>query len=109
MFVFVYGTLRGGHPYLGDATYMSDGEVKDYTLTDLGAFPGMCPKKGARVVGEVWNIHPDQVALLDRYEGPYYDRKRITVDAGPRRIKCHAYVYRGGIRNRETFSDWYAR
>ena len=111
MLIFVYGTLRGGHPYMGDAAFVGEAIAKDYTLFDLGSFPAMIPKTGSHVVGEVWNIDPDYIEALDRFEGQTYIRRRIPVYVGKRKkpLYCQAYEfrYRPGGFDVPLFSDWH--
>jgi len=112
MLIFVYGTLRGGqHPYMGDASFVGDAKAYGYTLIDLGSFPAMITKDGAHSVGEVWNIDPDQIVVLDHFEGSTYFRQRIPVYVGKRKkpLYCYAYVfrYRPSGFDVEMFADWY--
>lgn len=112
MLIFVYGSLRGGHPYLGDADSLGMGIVDNYTLISLGSFPGMIPHEGGHVVGEIFNVDVEQLSLLDRFEGGSYQRKRIAVQTEGRKapLYCQAYVFRyrpSGFAV-ETFSDWFA-
>lgn len=109
MLIFVYGTLRGGHFYMGDADFVTDGKAKGFTLVDLGAFPAMLPKAGGHVVGEVWNIDAEQIHVLDRFEGSCYHRQRIAVSVeGRKPLHAWAYVFRAGVpEDAETFSDWH--
>ena len=112
MLVFVYGSLRGGHPYLGDADSLGEGTVKGYTLFSLGSFPGMIPHAGGHVVGEVYNVDPEQLVVLDRFEGHSYIRSRVavTVEGRSKPLYCQAYVfrYRPSGFDVQTFSDWHS-
>lgn len=96
---------------MGDADFVADAKAKNYTLINLGSFPAMLDKDGAHVVGEVWNIDPDQIEVLDRFEGRGYERKRIPVEAGNRKkpLYCYAYIFRFRPTGYdiETFSDWH--
>jgi gamma-glutamylcyclotransferase (GGCT)/AIG2-like uncharacterized protein YtfP len=111
MLIFVYGSLRGGHPYLGDAESLGLGTAKGYTLINLGAFPGMIPEESGHVIGEVFNVDPDQFQVLDHFEGGSYQRKRVAVQIEGRKapLHCQAYVFRYRPRgfHMETFADWY--
>lgn len=111
MLIFVYGTLRGGHPYMGDAEFVAEAKVKDYTLFDLGSFPAMIPKQGSHVVGEVWNIDPDYIEVLDRFEGGAYIRRRIPVKVDNRKKPLYCQTYEFKFRpsgfDVQTFPDWH--
>lgn len=109
--LFTYGTLRGGHPYMGDAEFVGKAIAKNFTLIDLGSFPAMLAKEGAHVVGEVWNIDTDYVEILDRFEGNAYFRQRIPVYVDKRKkpLCCQAYVfrYRPSGMDVPEFADWH--
>ena len=48
------------------------------------------PEDGASIAGQVLYVTPDELALLDVYEGDAYERVRVTLDNGQ-----DVYVYRG--------------
>lgn len=45
-----------------------------------------------RVFGVVYSLDPQQVPILDRFEGPGYERRHITVDVGGQARPVFAYV-----------------
>jgi len=111
MLLFVYGSLRGGHPIMGDAEQVDIGKAFDFTLFDLGSFPAMIPKEKGCVVGEIWNVEAGQMEMVDQFEGTGYYRQRIPVFVKGRKkpVYCWAYIfrYRPSGFNVETFPDWH--
>ena len=104
--IFVYGTLMRGEradSYLADAGFIGEYCLKDYALYDLGWYPGIRPKKGSCVFGEVYEIDAGMLRRMDAYEGEghLYHRTPVVVWNGDGRIDAQAYVYaheiHGGI------------
>ena len=109
--LFVYGTLmqKARHPmhkvlrryarYLSEATACG----RLYRIAD---YPGMVADSGCKekVCGELYEII-DPVRLfraLDRYEGPEYERKTVTVETGGNETKAWTYLYRGSLRGKRS-------
>lgn len=71
--LFVYGTLKRGqrnHGLMREARYLGEAVTAPlYTLLDLGSFPGMIPGGSTAVHGELYEVGPKLLALLDRHEG----------------------------------------
>lgn len=102
--IFVYGTLMRGeraHSYLADAGFIGEYCLKDYALYNLGWFPGIRPKKGSNVFGEVYEISADKLPGMDAYEGEghLYHRTPVVVENDNGRIDVQAYVYAHEIRS----------
>lgn len=80
--VAVYGSLRAGlhnHVVLGDAPYVSMGEISGFTMYSLGAYPALTRGEGTSVV-ELYDVAC--MDDLDSLEGfpTYYTRKQVKVD-----------------------------
>lgn len=102
--VFVYGTLRSddgtGNCRLmqrGGGVRLETGCTIEGTLHDWGHFPAVRLARGTgrTVVGEVWEVTPDGLAALDRYEGRLYCRRRVTVRTADGRDISGCEVYEG--------------
>ncbi|HBY64451.1 MAG TPA: hypothetical protein DEH78_31920 [Solibacterales bacterium] len=63
----------------------------------LGAYPGLTQRPGEqdRVDGEVYEVAPPLLAILDQYEGDEFAREELAVQTvgGDRLAWC--YLYRG--------------
>jgi len=105
--LFVYGTLRAGREPPGLASLLAGRRRRAPArvpgrLHDLGAYPGaiLDPEAG-EVVGELVEVAPADLAILDRYEdhdpaAPATSlfrrvRTRARLPDGPR--DCWIYVY----------------
>jgi gamma-glutamylcyclotransferase (GGCT)/AIG2-like uncharacterized protein YtfP len=86
--LFLYGTLmRGernhlqlrGSPCLGPAR-----TIAAYTLYDLGAYPALAAAGHASVAGELYDVPPELLAALDRFEGvpELYQRVEVRLAGG---------------------------
>ncbi len=91
--VFTYGTLRRGERA---ATLMREASFVDvalteprFTLFDLGAYPAAVPGGVHAIAGELYDVSPELLAMLDRFEGvpELYRRERVV--AGHR----EAWIY----------------
>lgn len=92
--VFVYGTLlRGEHnnDALRTATFLTEARTKGarFAMVDLGAYPGVFrPLPGetavGQVIGELFSVDGETLALLDRIEGhpELYRRELVAVEGG---------------------------
>jgi gamma-glutamylcyclotransferase (GGCT)/AIG2-like uncharacterized protein YtfP len=110
--LFVYGTLMlphvvraltgtslaGGPARLRDhARYAVHGEV----------YPAVVARAGASTSGVLLEgVGPQALAILDRFEGPLYERVRtvIELDSGVR--PAHVYVIARGERHRLSDRAW---
>ncbi len=75
-YVFVYGTLRRGDSRFGvldESRCVAEVAFADgFQMLHLGGFPGIVPGDG-RIVGEIYEIDDDTLALLDGIEGYHED------------------------------------
>lgn len=91
-FYFVYGTLKKGHNnhyLLEDSKKMGDFTTKpEYTLLDLGAFPGAIKYGNTAIQGEIYKVLDSRIEKnIDYLEGyqPYkkdnlYNKELITIE-----------------------------
>jgi len=119
--LFVYGTLlaRSAHPMAAllrqRSTPLAPGWFAG-RLYDLGAYPGALyePDSETKVFGEVLNLSPAVLPLLDRYEGLHeqpaeYVRRRVPVQTAAGPVACWAYLYCGPVsESRRILSGRYA-
>ncbi|MFA0520290.1 gamma-glutamylcyclotransferase, partial [Vibrio sp. 10N.222.55.E8] len=81
--VFVYGTLRkaqSNHHYLEQSEYLGTFNTPEsYALFDLGAYPAMISGNKS-IVGEVYLINDDVLALLDRLEEVPVEYRREQIE-----------------------------
>ena len=91
--VFTYGTLLRGeynHRVIEPGTFIREAQTADeFLLYHLGGFPGMTVPEpssdyAARVVGEVYDVDDETLAMLDRLEGhpDFYIRTKIELADG---------------------------
>lgn len=83
--LFVYGTLQ--HPpllehLLGRAPALEPAAVAGWRAARLHGrvYPGLVPAPGGSASGHVVEVDDGELAVLDRFEGPQYER--ITVSVG---------------------------
>ena len=96
--VFVYGTLmrgEGAHSYLAKAEFIGEYRLPDYAIYDLGWYPGIRPKTGCCVYGEVYAVDNRMLQEMDRYEGEgsLYHRMPVVVENETGTLDAVAYVY----------------
>jgi gamma-glutamylaminecyclotransferase len=86
--VFVYGTLMLGernHKLLAGSASLGKAFTEEgFTLHDLGDCPGMARGGLSRVSGEVYEVTPETLSVLDELEGhpDWYERTSIRLDDG---------------------------
>jgi len=91
--VFVYGSLKEGfynHDVLGDSELLGLFTTEpNYTMFDLGSYPGVMKGGSTAILGEVYKITPETLERLDYLEGypGYYDRCVVDTKFG------EAYLY----------------
>ncbi len=107
--IFVYGTLKRGEPLhhlLEGAKFLGEGRVKGYTLYDLGEYPAARPTSGeASVWGEVYEIPPELLTILDEVEDEY-DRREVPVELEDGRIlTAWMYIYRTPLPEEKRLSS----
>jgi gamma-glutamylcyclotransferase (GGCT)/AIG2-like uncharacterized protein YtfP len=116
--VFVYGTLLAGEPNhrrLSEDAYGDPAREPakllyrvctrpEFTLYNLGYFPGVVAKGGTAVAGEVYEVGAEVLAALDRLEGhPHHYRReeRILADG----TRAWIYVYAHEVRDGDVDYD----
>jgi len=93
--LFTYGTLqipevqqRVFHRVVSGTADTLDGWFKtDITLHD-GTFPIIVEQADSHVDGQVIEVTPEELVLIDRYETEAYRRVRVTLQSGD-----EAWVY----------------
>ena len=84
--LFVYGMLKRGqrnHFLMRGARFLGEAvTAPEYTLLDLGPFPGLIPGGSTAVHGELYEVVPELLERLDRHEGVprMYMRWPINMD-----------------------------
>lgn len=87
--LFVYGTLkRGGalHSHLEKSAFLGTAlTLPEYTLFDLGAYPGLVEGGETAVAGELYQIAADLWSHLDDIEGApdLFIRKPVRLAHSP--------------------------
>ena len=103
MKLFVYGTLKRGYynhkSLMKGAKYLGDAKLDGYCIFNLGSYPGIMPKPGFFVWGELFEITDDMLDPLDRLEGHPTLYKRTAVSIG-NMGDAWVYVY----QNKHGFS-----
>lgn len=81
--LFVYGTLQ--HPpllrhLLGRTPWLEPAVVEDWRAARLRGrvYPGLVPAPGVRASGRVLEVDDGELAVLDRFEGPQYERTTVS-------------------------------
>lgn len=89
MYIFVYGTLKRGdpnHQFLNSSEFIcTTRTMKKYTMLNLGPFPGVLKNESAStssIQGEVYDITAQTLETLDSYEGDWYFREEVELEAG---------------------------
>ncbi len=93
--IFVYGTLlRGEHNdlYMASSRFIKDGEtLPQYELYNLGSFPALAEGGGVSVKGEIYEVSPKDLKLIDALEGhpDWYERRPLELKDG---TKVETYI-----------------
>lgn len=104
--VFVYGTLmknRRNHHYLKEATFLGTAELENYEMYRVATYPGIVPKPGAQILGEVYEINSETLKLIDRLEaeGNLYIRTKEEVLLNEKKTEVFVYVWNKEIKGFE--------
>ena len=96
--VFVYGTLMRGERaahLMAEGKFAGEYVLPGYALYDLGRYPGILPKAGAEVDGEVYHVSDTMLSAMDDYEdeGTLYHRRKVTVTGECGMLSVWVYVY----------------
>lgn len=112
--VFVYGSLLRGetnHRLLASARFVTVARTRpEFTLHDLGAFPGLVAGGATSVVGEVYEVDGPTRVRLDRLEGhpQLYRRELIELVTDHGGLTAHVYVYVSSLGRAQAIcsGDW---
>ena len=83
--IFVYGTLRWSearNSVLSDSEYLGLFQsCPEYTMVDLGSFPGIFKQGNNSIIGEIYNVSKSVLETIDRIEShpDFYKRKLIKI------------------------------
>ena len=97
MLLFVYGTLLKGEEnaaHLSGAAFIAnDATLPQFTLVNLGLYPGLVASGRTAVVGEVYEVSASTFDELDAFEEhpEVYVRTQITLISG---LKAFTYLLR---------------
>ena len=108
--VFVYGTLKKGHynnVLLDEAEFVGSAMTvgKDYTMYNLGAFPGVKEGGCDSITGEVYIVDDEQLARLHQLEGhpTFYKaiNKQVKLfnNSVAGYMEAFMYIYQGNNSN----------
>ena len=114
--VAVYGSLKKGlhnHAYVAESNFIGSYVTEpEYTLIDLGAYPGLYENGNTSINMEVYEVDGHTLADLDHLEGyiesneeiSMYIRKTISTPFG----EAFGYIYNDPIKKKEpiTSGDW---
>ncbi len=114
--LFCYGTLQ--IPAVMQAVVGRCFEGRDAVLTGFTAvqvrradYPGLAPSPGRTAAGQLYfDLPPEALTILDRFEGRLYIRRRLTVRTlDGRRRGAWVYVIRPGREKCLTAAAWKRR
>lgn len=112
MHIFTYGSLMFPEvwTHVVRGRYRSrPGRLHDHVRFAVrsAAYPGLVPRAGNAVDGVLYlDVDATDLILLDRFEGPEYDRRAVTVTCGEgSRFAAETYVYRDGTNLTATCWD----
>lgn len=114
MRAFVYGTLKKGyvnHRLLEKSQFVGNGEIKGFSIYDLGPYPAIVDSKdaGEVVAGELYEIDEKTLVMLDRLEGEgfLYKRRQVNVLVGESELDAYVYVFLRDLRNAKKIEkEW---
>lgn len=109
--VFVYGTLLipdimrevTGRQYAGTTAVLRG--YRRYRIRNR-SYPGVVVEAGAEVHGMLFEVGPVALAALDRYEDPFYERRKLIVEAGDTAREAYVYVIPDSRRHLVEPRDW---
>ncbi|WP_406657529.1 gamma-glutamylcyclotransferase family protein [Methanolobus sp. ZRKC2] len=87
MYVFVYGSLKRGfsnHHLMESSKFIcSTRTLEKFAMIDLDSFPGVIKeKKVSPIHGEVYDLDTNTLEQIDAYEGKWYSREDVELEAG---------------------------
>ena len=99
--LFVYGSLmknRSNSKYMKDAQYVGRAVIKDFSIYDLGFFPGIRQEKGKSVLGEVYRVNDEDFKKICELEGEgllYKLKKTKAFLKNKQVLRVNTFVYNG--------------
>lgn len=110
--LFVYGTLQ--HPpllarLLGRVPDAMPAELPDHRAAPLTGrvYPGLVRDDGAVAVGRLLvGLSADEVAALDVFEGPEYERVPVVARVEGREVPCEAWLLTGPSARLAAAGAW---
>ena len=96
--VFVYGTLMQGqraNSMLSGARYAGKFQLPGFAMYHLGRYPGIVPRAGETVFGELYYVNREMLSQMDEYEeeGSLYLRRRVRIWGEAGSCEAEVYVY----------------
>lgn len=87
MYIFVYGSLKRGfsnHHRMECSEFIcSTRTLEKFAMFDLDQFPGVIKeKKVSYIHGEVYDLNANTLEKIDIYEGEWYSREDVELEAG---------------------------
>ena len=111
--LFIYGTLMDdslSFGLLGTALPKEPAVLQGFAKRRVQdeAFPGIFADDESEVRGQVmYNLTPEHFEVLDEYEGDYYLRTPVTVEAeGAGQIACFTYVFNPDYKHLLSNEEW---
>lgn len=113
MLLFVYGTLclgESNHRQLAGGLFRARASTAaEYELVDMGGYPALLEGGNIAVRGELYEIDPSHLSLLDAFEDVplLYDRKTVRIGD----VEAETYIMRralAGAAPRIRSGDWRA-
>ena len=109
--LFVYGTLQ--HPplleqLLGRAPAPVPATAPGWRAAALRGrvYPGLVPHVDAAARGALIEVDDDELAVLDRFEGPQYQRIVVVVSVRDQPVDAHAWRLRDAHVDLALARDW---
>lgn len=102
MRVFVYGSLMRGfhnHRLLRGSRFVSWGyTAPEFTMVDLGSYPGVVRGGTTALRGEVYEVSTDTLAKLDVLEGhpKHYKRETELIETDGGHAIAYIYILQHG-------------
>ncbi|MDP2216113.1 MAG: gamma-glutamylcyclotransferase family protein [Methanolobus sp.] len=87
MYIFVYGSLKKGfskHDLIEGSQFICKTRTREnFAMVDLHHFPGVIKGQSVSpIYGEVYDIGDSLLDILDEYEGDWYCREQVKLEAG---------------------------
>ena len=100
-YLAAYGTLRGQWTQPRSLSFIRMGILEGYGMYTAGGYPVIFPEEHSKVIVETFEVTPDTLKNLDRYEGitgnpisDLYRREIVAIDKNTT-VPYTAYAYIG--------------